>query len=94
MAKTNLKQRKSILAACNLVIVAVIVAALVLAWLASGRDLVPGVTTRALGPCAVDWHAQYGALVLACPRHEKTRLWPLPMIYPWFEHGDPRERAA
>ena len=44
------------------------VAILVSAWLASGHELVPGVSTRALGPCDVDWHAKRGMLVLACPR--------------------------
>ena len=46
------------------------------------------------GSGAIDWHARYGALVLACPRQDMTRLWPLPMMHPWFEDGDPRYSAA
>jgi len=68
-----------------LLIGCVVVAVLILAWLASGRELVPGVTERPLGACVVDWHAKRGALVLACPRQDMTRLWPLPMMPPWFE---------
>ena len=60
---------KSKVAVCALVIGAVIVAALALGllWLASGREIAPGVISRGCGPCAVDWHSNYGALVLACP---------------------------
>ena len=49
------------------------------------------------GPCDVDWYAKRGALVLACPRQDMTRLWPLPMVHPWFDDGDPvmgRRRQA
>ena len=73
----------------------VIVAALALTlWLASGRELVPSVVTRPVGPCAADWYSNYGALVLACPRQDLIRLWPWPIRQPWFEHGDPHERAV
>ncbi len=71
-----------------------VIMALLSAWLVSGRELVPGVSTRALGPCDVDWHAKRGTLVLACPRQDVTRLWPLPMIHLWFEDGDPRYGTA
>ena len=47
-----------------LLIGCVVVAVLILAWLASGRELVPGVTERPLGACVVDWHSKIGALVL------------------------------
>ena len=87
---------KSKAVACAFVIGAVIVATLALGllWLAAGHKFVPGVTARVLGPCSVAWHAKRGALVLACPRQDMTRLWPLPKIHPWFEDDDPRERAA
>ena len=83
-------------AACALVIGMATVAALTLGllWLASGREIVPGVITRPCRPCAVDWYSNYGVLVLACPRQDLIRLRPLPVIQPWFEHGDPRERVA
>ena len=29
-------------------------------------------------------------LVLACPRMDMIRLWPLPVQRPWFEDGDPK----
>jgi len=77
-----------------LLIGCVVVAALILAWLASGREFVPGVTERPLGTCVVDWHTKRGALVLACPRQDMTRLWLLPTVHPWFEDGDPRYSAA
>jgi len=87
---------KSKAAACALAVSAVIAAALALGllWLASGREIVPGVITRPCGPCAVDWYSNYGVLVLACPCQDLIRLRPLPVIQPWFEHGDPRERVA
>ncbi len=39
-----------------LVIGVVIMAALVLNWLVSGREIVPDVTEGPAGPCVVDWH--------------------------------------
>jgi hypothetical protein len=55
-------------------------------WLLfQGREIVPGVTTRPLGPCCLDWFDDRGALVLSCPRTDMIRVWPLPVAYPWFE---------
>jgi hypothetical protein len=46
----------------NLLFVA---ALFLLTWLALGKPLVPGVTTRPLGPCAADWCENRQTLVLA-----------------------------
>ena len=34
------------------------------------------------------------ALVLACPRQDYIRLWPWPILQPWFEDNDTRYRLA
>jgi len=94
MVTAQLVRHKSRLTALYLVIGAVILVALVLAWPASGHELAPGIITRPVGACVVDWHTKRGAPVLACPRQDMTRLWPLPMIHPRFGDGDPRERAV
>jgi len=41
-------------------------------WYQTGRQRVPGVVTRAIGPCDVDWFGEQSALVVACPgaRHD------------------------
>lgn len=62
-----------------------IVALFVIAWQALGYELVPGVVVHHLGPCALDWHRARPALVLACPGQDMLRLWPLPLVQPWFE---------
>jgi hypothetical protein len=31
------------------------------------KETVPGVTSRALGPCCLDWFSERPALALACP---------------------------
>jgi hypothetical protein len=60
---------------------------LVYDWLAyRGTEKVPGVITRPLGPCDVDWFYQRGGLiVLSCPHVDGIKFWPLPIEYPWFE---------
>jgi hypothetical protein len=54
-------------------------------WVFQARETVPGITSRPLGPCYLDWFSERPALVLACPRTDIIRLWPLPVEYPWFE---------
>ena len=59
-------------------------------WLVfQAREITPGVTSRPLGPCSVDWFRQRPALVLACPRTDMIRLWPLPVEHLWFEEAWP-----
>jgi hypothetical protein len=75
----------------------VLACGLALHWLVfQGRETVPGVTTRPLGPRYVDWFDEQGALVLSCPRTDMIRLWPLPVVHPWFEEpiSDPSRDAA
>jgi hypothetical protein len=56
-------------------------------WLLfQGEERVPGVITRLLGPCDVDWFENKGGiLVLGCPHMDMLKLWPLPVQQPWFE---------
>lgn len=49
------------------------------------REIVPGVIVRPLGPCDVQYHAEWHATVLACPRTDLIKLWPLPIDQPWYE---------
>lgn len=60
---------------------------LVYDWLRfRGEERVPGVITRPLGSCNVDWFYRRGGLiVLSCPRTGGIKFWPLPVEYPWFE---------
>jgi hypothetical protein len=38
------------------------------------RETVPGVTSRPLGPCSLDWFGERPVLVLACPRTDVIRF--------------------
>lgn len=49
----------------------------------AGRPNVPGVIAWR-GPCDVDLFIGC-ALVLACPGHDLLRLWPWPVMTPWWE---------
>lgn len=49
------------------------------------REIVPGVTARPLGPCDVQYHAKWRATVLACPGTDLIKVWPLPIVQPWYE---------
>lgn len=62
-----------------------IVALFVIAWQAMGYEIVPGVVVHDIGPCALDWHREQSALVLACPGQDMLRVWPLPVVAPWWE---------
>jgi len=45
------------------------------------------VISRPLGPCDVDWFENKGGvLILACPRMDRLKLWPLPVEQPWWEN--------
>ncbi len=57
---------------------------------ARSSDIVPGATSFELGGrCKLilfDTRLQpMNTLVLACPRKDMIRLWPLPVRQPWFE---------
>jgi hypothetical protein len=64
--------------------------AVTLHWLLfQAGGTVPGVTSHPLGPCCLDWFSERPALVLACPRTDMIRLWPMPVEHPWFEEAWP-----
>ena len=65
----------------------VILALIPLHWLLfQGHAVVPGVIARPVGPFDVEWFEQRGgAIVLACPRTDLIKVWPLPVQQPWFE---------
>lgn len=44
-------------------------------------------TVELPGRCALDYHPSIGALALACPGVDYTRLWPWPVVRPWEESG-------
>ncbi len=74
----------------------VILALIPLHWLLfQGQEVVPGVITRPLGPCDVDWFENRGGvLVLGCPHMDMLKLWPLPVEQPWWEHSPYSESVA
>ena len=57
-------------------------------WLLfQGIERVPGVVTRPLGPCEVDWYGKRGGIVaIGCPGMDDLKVRPLPVEQPWFEH--------
>jgi hypothetical protein len=76
-------------------VICLISVAITLHWLLfQAREIVPGVTSRPLGPCSLDWFSERPALVLACPRTDMIRLWPLPAEHPWFEDTGPPKSLA
>ncbi len=74
----------------------VILALIPLHWLLfQGQEVVPGVITRPLGPCDVDWFENRGGvLVLGCPHLDMLKLGPLPVEQPWWEHSPYYESVA
>ena len=70
-----------------LVLPLVVLVLLSLHWLLfQGQEVVPGVITRPLGPCDVEWFEQWGgAVVIACPHTDLIKVWPLPVQQPWYE---------
>ena len=71
-----------------------IVALFLIAWQVLGYEPVPGVVVHDIGPCALDWHHARPALVLACPGRDMIRMWPLPVVQPWFEDPIEDERST
>ena len=62
--------------------------------LSSKREIIPGAVSIELpGRCEIIQIAQglqpEFTIVIACPRMDMMRLWPLPVIQPWFEDFDP-----
>ena len=63
-----------------LILVALI---LTMQWLwFQAREIAPGIVSRPVGECYMDWYSQRVTLVLPCPRHDLIRLWPWPVIQP------------
>ena len=69
-------------------IIAIALILVPLHWLLfQGREVVPSVVARPLGPCDVDWYGQRGGIVtIGCPGMDDLKVWPLPAEQPWFEH--------
>ena len=88
-------QKKQVLRRLTLALLAILLA-ISLHWLLfQGQEAVPGVITRPLGPCDVDWFENRGGvLVLGCPHMDMLRLWPLPVEQPWWEHSPFSESVA
>jgi hypothetical protein len=68
-------------------IVLAILILIFLHWLLfQGNEIVPHVIVRPLWRCDVIWYGNWGgALVLACPRMDMLKFWPLPVQQPWYE---------
>lgn len=73
--------------------VALIIGLFLAGWHGTGYELVPGVWTHDLGPCALDWHRNRLTLVVACQGQDMIRVWPLPVVQPWFEDAAPARPA-
>ena len=58
------------------------------------HEVVPGVIARPLGACDVQYHAQWNATVLACPHTDLIKVWPLPIVQPWYEDPFIDQQAA
>jgi hypothetical protein len=76
--------------------IATILVLVVLHWLLfQGDEIVPGVMARPVGPCDVEWFERWGgAIILACPRTDLIKLWPLPVQQPWYEDPLYPQRTA
>jgi hypothetical protein len=64
-------------------------------WL-SGRWITPDVFALPLGACDLTIYQDRQFAVIACPGHDLIRIWPLPIISPWFEdplHPDTGQQA-
>ncbi len=48
-------------------------------------------TGKLVAGCEMDFRTSVGVVALACPGEDYFRLWPLPVVHPWFEHPDPRD---
>ena len=44
-----------------------------------------------VGRCYLDYHANIQAVALACPGVDYVRLWPLPVVQPWWDPTDEPE---
>jgi hypothetical protein len=68
-----------------------VVLSLIALVIARSLHPIPGVTEiKLLVGCQLEYFdttAQpVSTLVLSCPRVDSIRLWPLPILQPWFEH--------
>jgi hypothetical protein len=46
-------------------------------------------TAKLVAGCEMDFVTSVGAVALACPGVDYMRVWPLPVVHPWFEKPDP-----
>ncbi len=46
-------------------------------------------TVKVVAGCEMDFLTSRGVVALACPGEDLYRLWPLPVVHPWFEDPDP-----
>lgn len=76
----------------------IILLGLILAGLIALRTYqrIPGVVAvRLLAGCEVEIYDSsvqpVSTIVLACPRVDSIRLWPLPVLQPWYEDPLPEE---
>ena len=49
------------------------------------RAMVLGVIARPSGACDVQYHAQWSTTVVACQHTDLIKVWPLPVVQPWYE---------
>ncbi len=60
--------------------------------LVSVRQPVPGIYTLLAGRCAIDVFSpkvqSQWTIAIACKGVDYIRVWPLPVVKPWFEDGE------
>jgi len=64
-------------------LLALLVALLI--WIALRSPPVGNVVALPLGTRGLWTYTDRQVIVVACPRHDLIRIWPLPVISPWFE---------
>jgi hypothetical protein len=86
LVRTRLSKSRA-LCKWGLVLLAVFIVCSVHWLLVQGEERVPGVITRPLGPCHVEWFERRdGAIIIACPHTDLIKLWSLQSQQPWWEH--------
>jgi len=53
-------------------------------WL-QGRWIAPNVFALPAGSCDVQWFQGRGVVAVACIGRDMVKVWPLPVMSPWFE---------
>ena len=54
-------------------------------WCALGRQITQDVRALPLGACDLALYQSRHVVALACSGRDLIRVWPLPVISPWFE---------